>query len=275
MNKYLKVSTSILVCLVAIGVLVYFEIMISNLLRAYLNKYLVSIFSLHIPILIYFLTTFSLRKMFKIEAKTYGFSKKAIIKKISIGLLIGFSILAISTLVLLISNSISIHFSITSFDSIFFTLISSIIVGSWEEMFFRGFLNTLFANCGLSFIGIVFLSSLVFSAVHIMSFNPADTSYLWFFGIFFMGILFSILYKKFNSIFVPIGLHIVWDFISFGLVGRNDFKGFYIDNFQSFSKQMDNIETIVVFVLIFVLFVNYGTNLKKIFSLNLSKRLIR
>ncbi|WP_369077061.1 CPBP family intramembrane glutamic endopeptidase [Flavobacterium maritimum] len=121
-------------------------------------------------------------------------------------------------------------------------------------MYFRGFINTLFINHGISFNLTVVFSSVIFTVAHIMSFNPAETSYFWLLGILFMGILFSILYEKFNSIFVPIGLHIIWDFISFGLVGRNDFKGFFIDNFQIFSKNLDDIETIIIFSLILLLF---------------------
>lgn len=254
MNKYLKISISILLSILALAILAYLEIKVSNLLQVYFNEFILTILSLHIPILIYFLTKISLGKMFKIETNTYGFSKKYIIKDLFIGSLIGFSILTICISILLLLKNININFSKTTFEPIFLILISSVTVGFWEELYFRGFINTLLKSYGISFNLTLILSSVIFTIAHIMSFNPAETSYFWLLGIFFMGILFSILYERFNSIFVPIGLHIIWDFISFGLVGRNNFKGFYIDNFQVFSKNLDNIETIIVFCFILLLF---------------------
>lgn len=254
MNKYLKISISILLSLIVIGILAYLEIIVSNLLKEHLTEFSLTILSLHIPILIYYLIKISLEKVFKIKTDSYGFSKKNIIKNLLIGSLIGFSILTISLGILLLSNNITINFSKTTFDSVFLIFVSSVIVGSWEELYFRGFINTLFTNYGISFNLTVIFSSVIFTVAHIISFNPAETSYFWLLGILFMGILFSILYEKFNSIFVPIGLHIIWDFISFGLVGRNDFKGFFIDNFQIFSKKLDDIETIIIFSFILLLF---------------------
>ncbi len=253
MNKNIKIIITIISSLIIALVIVYFESLLSNLSNKFLSKYTSLLFSLHIPILIYVLLTVFFKKAYQKSPYEYGFSLLFFWKNLFRGFLIAFFILFSSLLILSLVFDLKWNFSSTSIDSVLFTFSTSIIIGCSEEMYFRGFLNNVLLNNRVSFVSTAIISSVIFSVAHIMSFNPAETSYFWYLGIFFMGLLFSYLYKRFDSIFVPIGVHILWDTISFGLVGRNEFKGFSIENFNKFSKDLDNIEIVIIFIVLLLI----------------------
>ena len=88
-------------------------------------------------------------------------------------------------------------------------------------------------------------------------------------GLFILGIFLSLLYKKYNSIFVPIGFHILWNIISFCLIGKFGFRGIEINNFKKYSTNLDNIETIIVLIILFFVLI---TNKKLSISKKIKKK---
>lgn len=87
-----------------------------------------------------------------------------------------------------------------SFITVFIAIISaSVISPIYEEIFYRGFLFRWFRT-RLGFLGAVFFSSLIFSIVHIPTYNVLPVA-------FFSGIIFAIAYEKTNSIWPSVMIH--------------------------------------------------------------------
>jgi len=87
-------------------------------------------------------------------------------------------------------------------------LLFMLLIGLSEELLFRGYaFQTLLRGIGplLS----ISLSSVVFALAHIS--NP-NTSLLGFTNIFLVGVLFSLLYLRSGSLWLPVGLHAGWNF---------------------------------------------------------------
>jgi membrane protease YdiL (CAAX protease family) len=84
-----------------------------------------------------------------------------------------------------------------------------VVVGLWEETFFRGYL---FLNLeqGLNTYWAVILSSLTFALFHYN--NPAGQGFFPMVGLLLAGIFFAIAYLASGSLWLPIGLHIGWNF---------------------------------------------------------------
>jgi hypothetical protein len=111
------------------------------------------------------------------------------------------------------------------FTGLALALIIFILVGWGEELLFRGYLLTNL-NEGLNWFWGMILSSAFFSLIHAM--NPY---YSWqaMIGLFLSGIFFA--YSTFWSkgLWLPIGLHIGWNFF------ENTIYGFAVSGYQSFS----------------------------------------
>lgn len=81
-------------------------------------------------------------------------------------------------------------------------LIVSILAGVGEELFFRGVLQTS--------IGLI-LASFAFSLLH---FGPAVKSYIWVAAVYFLiGLYFGLVKEHYESLWVPIIAHVVYDFV--------------------------------------------------------------
>lgn len=107
--------------------------------------------------------------------------------------------------------------------SLAMTIVLGMIISGFaafgEELMFRGYLLKKFENKrGIIFA--IILSSLLFSLCHTGKYIVL----LQFLSAFSTGILFSILYIKFKSLWVPIGVHIVHNFISLSIIGDGTSK---------------------------------------------------
>ena len=93
--------------------------------------------------------------------------------------------------------------------------ISFVLVGWNEELLSRGYhLQTIASGTNL-FWGVI-LSSTVFSLLHIFNTGATWASVI---GIFFAGILFAFAYIRTRQLWLPIGMHIGWNFfegVAFG-----------------------------------------------------------
>ncbi len=96
-----------------------------------------------------------------------------------------------------IFSSISLNLSIRSLLFIQLVLLTPLM----EELFFRGFLIKTLENFKLNSTWIVFITSLLFMALH-ASYNIFDSVM-----IFLLGIILSVLRIRFNSLISPILIH--------------------------------------------------------------------
>jgi membrane protease YdiL (CAAX protease family) len=253
MNKHLKISIIILISFIIVAAIVFLENFLSKFAYQYFNKYIALVSTLHIPVLSFACVFYFFKIFYKSSLQDIDFTLKSFVSKMSLGIILGILILALCVFIFCVINGTNVVFAHANLASIIFTIITAIVVGFSEELYFRGFLNNVMILNNISFIKTTIISSILFAIVHLLSFNPANTSYFWFLGLFLFGILFSLLYKVCKSIFVPIGLHISWDIISFFLNGDYGFKGFYIVDFHQHIKQLDNIETLIIAIIVIVI----------------------
>jgi len=83
-----------------------------------------------------------------------------------------------------------------------------IFTGFGEEILSRGYHLQTIAS-GLNLFWGVFLSSLIFGLLHF--FNP-DATWISTFGIFIAGLFFAFAYLRTKQLWLPIGIHIGWNF---------------------------------------------------------------
>lgn len=87
-------------------------------------------------------------------------------------------------------------------------LLTFILIGWSEELLSRGYQLQNFA-AGLNLTWGVILSSAIFGMLHLANFNATWEGVL---GIFFAGLFFSYGYLRTKQLWLPIGLHLGWNF---------------------------------------------------------------
>lgn len=95
-------------------------------------------------------------------------------------------------------------------------LIVFILVGISEEMFFRGYVMCLMEERGNSREMIYFISAIVFSFAHIM--NP-NVNAIGILNIMLVGILLAYMFERTQSLMLPIGYHIAWNYAQGNIFG--------------------------------------------------------
>lgn len=94
-------------------------------------------------------------------------------------------------------------------------LLTFILVGWSEELLSRGY-HLQNITSGLNLVWGVFLSSLIFAVLHLANFNATWAGAI---GIFFAGLFFAFSYLRTKQLWLPIGLHIGWNFYEGVLYG--------------------------------------------------------
>lgn len=95
-------------------------------------------------------------------------------------------------------------------------LIVYLLVGFFEEMFFRGYvMNTMLERKNQKWV-IYVVSAVVFGLAHLM--NP-NVSMVGILNIMLVGLLFAYMYDKTGSLLLPIGFHITWNFFQGSVYG--------------------------------------------------------
>lgn len=146
-----------------------------------------------------------------------GFGKG--FKKFGFGLILGglsitfiFMILLLTKQITLENDLITPHFSTFTMTYLLFF----IIVGFAEELFFRGYVMQTMRQTGNHKWVIYIVSALIFSGAH--GANP-NVSILGLLNIFLVGLLFAYMFDKSNSLWMPIGYHITWNYFQGSVFG--------------------------------------------------------
>ncbi len=143
------------------------------------------------------------------------------------------AIIAISILfiVLLLFQQISVDTAQFSSVELLLGLISYIFVGFFEELVFRGYIQTNLSRSITPTWGLI-ISSLLFALIH--GFNP-DLSLLGLFNIFLAGFLLGMLYQLTGNLWGAIGFHALWNFwqgpvLGFAVSGTDSYSVLAINN---------------------------------------------
>lgn len=135
------------------------------------------------------------------------------------GLALGAISITVIFIVLLFTKNINLinSFSEPNFNlAIFGYLIMFILVGIFEEIFFRGYvIKTMLSRNNKTWV-IYVVSALFFSLVH--GINP-NISALGLFNIMLVGLLFAYMFLKTKSLYIPIGYHITWNYFQGNVFG--------------------------------------------------------
>ncbi|MGY6523073.1 MAG: CPBP family intramembrane glutamic endopeptidase [Mongoliitalea sp.] len=145
-----------------------------------------------------------------------GFQVKERWNDFVLGFLVGMVIMIVGFLFLIIFKEIAverIHFDIGEM-IILFTLFILVSVG--EEVLIRGYVLKNFILSFNKYLALI-LSSILFSIMH--GFNP-HFDQIAFINLFLVGLVFGISYIYSKNLWLPIGMHLSWNFFQ-SLVGFN------------------------------------------------------
>lgn len=132
------------------------------------------------------------------------------LKELLAGLTFGFLFLTVIFLILRIAGLVDVSFggiNSQTLDTLLTYLIVFTAAGILEELINRGYLFQAFIEGTRVWIAIL-VFSFIFSLVHI--FNE-DFSWVGAICIFLHGVLFALTYFKTRSLWVPIGIHVAWN----------------------------------------------------------------
>lgn len=190
------------------------DIFKDHLHRTPLQETIIALFTLMGTLLLVWLFSHFIDK---IKFKELGFNSKGAIEKLAVGILVG--ILAISIGFISLNFFQQIQWKETNFmvmDLLMEVLLFSLVAFS-EELLSRGYvLNNLMQS--LSREWALAISAFMFSFIHIL--NP-NFSWLGFLNIFLAGILLGLPYIYTRQLWLPIGLHLSWNFFQGPVFGFN------------------------------------------------------
>jgi len=164
--------------------------------------------------------------------------------------------LSIFTVILYNNHSIElVHSNIelgTSIRNIAICLFDYLGVAFFEETLFRCGIFECAAK-KMSKTKAIFLSSVIFSAIHFIHYSKEANWYFAYINAFLIGIILVVIYLNTDSLMWPIGFHFAWN--SFQRIMFTS-KEFSVYNELSFKVLSENIEagykiTILLFILLF------------------------
>lgn len=141
------------------------------------------------------------------------------IKDLFIGLLLGAAAITMIFLLLLVTGNVQLVNAFTSpviSESLLIFLILFVLVGFFEEMFFRGYVIKTMAARGNKKWVIYVVSAVVFGLVHLT--NP-NVSLFGIVNIILVGLLFAYMFDVTKSLLFPIGFHITWNYFQGAIFG--------------------------------------------------------
>ena len=131
------------------------------------------------------------------------------VRNLGLGLLIGFAIMALSVGAAAIAHIYSIVGEGDASQVIHELVVTAIMAGFMEELFFRGILFRWLEEFGGSWVALA-LTSAFFGAAHLMNPNASPVAA---FGIAIeAGVLLGGAYMLTRSLWLPMGLHAAWNF---------------------------------------------------------------
>lgn len=141
------------------------------------------------------------------------------IRNLLVGIALGAATLSLAVLVAMSFGGMSFARSDADGFSVAQTAVTSLLIfavaAAFEEVAFRGYLMQTFFRSRLTTFGIIF-TSLLFATVH--NGNP-EASWLSWLNTFLAGIWFAVAYLKTQSLWLPIGLHLSWNWVQGALFG--------------------------------------------------------
>jgi membrane protease YdiL (CAAX protease family) len=236
----LSIIGMIILFIVVIGVGNYFQRIDQNLVG--------NIFMFLFPMSVYFAVRIFNKKVNRLNSETYGFGFRNFVGNTLQGIGLAIAIMAVVVLIAKMVFGIQVEFMglKNDFQSPLLSLLATlVIVGIWEEFYFRGLLFNTFLKNDFGFHLSALFSSLLFSVIHWSSFDMTKTSWLWYLGIVFIGYIFVYIYTYTNSIWSVVFFHVAWNFIA-ELMDNNENKIglFQISNYSEYSKTVDNITVV-------------------------------
>lgn len=135
------------------------------------------------------------------------------------GLLLGAFAISFMVIILLTSKQITLENPLTEPEfsaAILAYFIFFILVGVFEEVFFRGYVIQTLLSRNHQPAVIYIVSALLFSLVH--GTNPNVTT-LGLINILLVGLLFAYMFLATKSLWLPIGFHITWNFFQGNIFG--------------------------------------------------------
>ncbi|MHC8514663.1 lysostaphin resistance A-like protein [Sporosarcina sp. ITBMC105] len=149
--------------------------------------------------------------------QTLGFRRP--LKDLGFGLLLGAISIVVIFIILYATGDVTLlnPFSQPKFSVYTLTfLLLFILVGFFEEMFFRGYVMRTMADRGNPKWLIYIVSAVIFSLAHGM--NP-NVSLIGLLNIALVGVLFAYMFDVTKSLWLPIGYHITWNYVQGNVFG--------------------------------------------------------
>ncbi|EED30257.1 CPBP family intramembrane glutamic endopeptidase [Borreliella garinii] len=112
-----------------------------------------------------------------------------------------------STLAYYFQNNVGFNWKISSKKSLFLMTFTSFFTGSFEELFYRAFVITKFAQMGFPAVVAIFLSSIFFAYGHLYY------GILGFLITFILGIFFAFIYLRYKNVYYVIFMHSFYNII--------------------------------------------------------------
>lgn len=222
------------------------------------NVELAIVSNLSLAFILYFLVRAGNQKLNQLKSDDYGFGLSGALKNFSVGVLI---CCCIVFMILFIAFFFGDRIDFIGLEegygiSLVELILANLVVGAWEEIYFRGFVfNTLIKN-NFSFQTSVLITTGFFTITHYGSYDMAQTTQFWFVGVFFISMILAYLYVLTKSIWVPIGFHFFWDLLFDTLnPEENTFGGIKMENYLRDSILIDNISLAVLGVTLAVLII--------------------
>lgn len=140
-------------------------------------------------------------------------------KDLGFGLLLGALSITVIFFILYTTGNITLLNSLSAPEFTVFTflfLVMFILVGLFEEIFFRGYIISTMASRKNNKWFIYLASAIIFSIIH--GTNP-NVTVLGLVNIAFVGILFAYMFDVTKSLWLPIGYHITWNYFQGNVFG--------------------------------------------------------
>jgi len=244
------------IALAIAGVLVLFILIVGsgNYIQSLGFQQLSNIIMLLFPIAVYFYVRWLNRRLNYLNPSAYGFRFTNFARNVFQGFAFATAILAVALLAIHLCLDVAVTFIPLEADflkPLLVLLATLIIVGAWEEFFFRGFVLTTLIHYKFGFHGAALISSVTFSIVHWLSFDMSETSWLWYIGIVILGYLLALLYVLTKSIWSVAAFHLIWNFWAHLFDERGNAVGIItIRNYAEYSKEIGAITVLTLAVVL-------------------------
>lgn len=197
-----------------------------------------------------------LAKSWKPSLTTLGITTLSIFKNIGIGLLVGGVLISTCFLVVVGISDGQIEFVGFSLQASLFLLLLFILISVFEELLSRGYLLP-YLQKHYGTVWAIGLSSLIFTALHLANDHLSVTGLL---SIFLAGVLLAQLRLVYQNLWVPIGVHFIWNYLQgavygFSVSGHHT-ESIFVPNFEApslINGGMFGIEGSVVTVVILLI----------------------